>query len=195
MEGVFSSNKLIAYNRSCFFCEPLWKQDSKNNMIKPFKRSKYLSIFNNHSSEGTLAKSKERDLMHDDVLLISFTTTPRSRVISVRFSHISCWYSQFLSSGNTFVFWVWGLGWIDQPNVIMDKVYFVSRAHVLFWAATSLGRSAHAWVVLNFRDVAMPNYAGDLAVCKLNWKGSLVSRLFLPLFACVLMWDPKIGKA
>ena len=41
------------------------------------------------------------DLMHDDVLLISFTTTPRSHVVSARFFHTSCWYSfQFLSSGN-----------------------------------------------------------------------------------------------
>ena len=39
-------------------------------------------------------------LMHDDVLLISFTTTPRSQVVSAHFFHISCWYSfKFLSSG------------------------------------------------------------------------------------------------
>ena len=39
-------------------------------------------------------------LMHDDVLLISFTTTPRSHAVFARFFHISCWYSfQFLSHG------------------------------------------------------------------------------------------------
>ena len=44
-------------------------------------------------------------LMHYGVLLISFTTTPRSHVVSARFFHISYWYSfQFLSSRNTFEF-------------------------------------------------------------------------------------------
>ena len=39
-------------------------------------------------------------LMHDEVLLISFTTMPRSNVVSAHFFHISYWYSfQFLSSG------------------------------------------------------------------------------------------------
>ena len=49
-------------------------------------------------------------VMHDNVLLISFTTTPRSHVVSARFFHISCWYSfQFLSSGSTFTFCI--LAW------------------------------------------------------------------------------------
>ena len=40
------------------------------------------------------------DLMHDDVLRISFTTTPRFHVVAARFFRMSCWYSfQSLPSG------------------------------------------------------------------------------------------------
>ena len=39
-------------------------------------------------------------LMHDDVLLINFTTTPRSHALFGRFFHLPSWYSfQFLSFG------------------------------------------------------------------------------------------------
>ena len=66
------------------------------------------------SETRLLTKRHERrisiGLIHDDVLQISFTTTPRSHVVSTRFFHILCRYSfQFLSSGNTFAFWMSGV--------------------------------------------------------------------------------------
>ena len=66
-------------------------------------------------------------LIHDDALLISFSTKPRTHVVSVCFFHISCWCS-FSSSplGTLLHFECEALGSIDQQNVIMYKAYYAS---------------------------------------------------------------------
>ena len=62
--------------------------------------------------------------MHDDVLLINFTTTPHSHALFARFFHLPCWYSfQFLSFKLEYICVLNAKlgGEIDQQNVIMHK--------------------------------------------------------------------------
>ena len=53
-------------------------------------------------------------LMHDDVLLINFTTTPHSHALFARFFHLPCLLNVRLG------------GEIDQQNVIMHKACWIA---------------------------------------------------------------------
>ena len=85
----------------------------------------------------------EMDLMHDDVLLISFTTTPRSDVVSARFFHISCWYSfQFLPSEKHLHFECEAWGWIDQQKGLLQLMKQSSLSKLLLWSLLCFIESA-----------------------------------------------------
>ena len=75
-------------------------------------------------------------LMHDDVLLINFTTTPHSHALFARFFHLPCWYSfHFLSFGKHLHFeceaWWWN--WSAKRHhtlglLISVKFIFLDKA-------------------------------------------------------------------
>ena len=71
--------------------------------------------------------------MHDDVLLISFTTTSRSHVVSARFS---TFYAGILFNscplGNICILNVRLGSETDQQYVIMHKAYYFTAVHLFF---------------------------------------------------------------
>ena len=90
--------------------------EMKNKILPTSLQGNYrdsLGEFNNTSYGVFVAKRvKQNRLMHDDVLLINFTTTPHSHALFARFFHLPCWYSfQFLSFGKHLHFdceaWWW----------------------------------------------------------------------------------------
>ena len=73
--------------------------------------------------------------MHDDVLLIDFSTTPHSHALYSCFFHLPCWYSfQFLSFGNT-LFCILNArlgGGTDQQKVTMHKDYWWNESQLIY---------------------------------------------------------------